>query len=144
MKFNRETWYSKLITIFLFFVFPVVAFYLGIKYQKSTLVPKQNTATSSISSPASTKKEVTFGTTYEDNLLKYEGTIALPTPCHSLKQDVKVMESYPEQVRIDLTVENPSPEKICAQQIRQKDFSGELKVSENAKVTVFLNGEKVY
>ena len=77
-------------------------------------------------------------------MLKYEGTVALPTPCHSLKQEVKVMESYPEQVRIDLTVENPSPEKFCAQQITQKEFSGEVKVSEKATVSVFLNGEKVY
>ena len=141
MKFNRETWYSKFIAIFLFFAFPIAAFYLGARYQKLTSVPIQNVV---ISSPAPIEKDVTFETTYEGNLLKYQGIVALPTPCHNLNQEAKVMESYPEQVRIDLTIENPSPDKICTQQVTEKEFAGELQVSEKATVSVFLNGEQVY
>ena len=141
MRFNRETWYSKLIAILLFFTFPIAAFYLGVKYQKSTLVQRQNT---SIPSPAPIEKGVTFETTYEDNLLKYQGTVALPSPCHDLKQEAKVMVSYPEQVRIDLTVENPAQGTVCTQQITTKEFSSQVQVSEKATISVFLNGEKVY
>ena len=139
MNFNRETWYSKAIAIFLFFGFSIAAFYLGAKYEKSTAL--RNTG-SVVSSP--TRSKVVFQKSYEDNLLKYQGTVEVPTPCHDIRQETKIMESYPEQVRLDLTVEKPAPGNVCAQQITQKDFSGEVKVSENASVSVFLDGKKVY
>ena len=141
MNFNRETWYSKFIAILLFFAFPVAAFYLGAKYQKS-IVYKEKSAI--VSSPAPIKSNVVFQKSYEDNLLKYKGTIEVPSPCHDLKQETKIMESFPEQVRLDLTIENPVPGSVCAQQITQKEFFGEAEVSESASVSVFLNGEKVY
>ena len=141
MNFNRETWYSKIIAILLFFAFPVAAFYLGVKYQKS-IVYKEKSAI--VSSPAPIKSNVVFQKSYEDNLLKYKGTIEVPSPCHDLKQEIKIMESYPEQVRIDLSIDVPAPGDVCTQQIAQKDFSGEIKVSESATVSVYLEGEKVY
>jgi len=52
------------------------------------------------------------------------------------------MESFPEQVRIDLTIIEPEPDVICAQVIQMQEFSGELKVSKDAIVSVYLNGEK--
>src|SRR3970282_1576874 len=106
MNLNRETWYSKAIAIFLFFAFPVTAFYLGAKYQKSIVYKVKSTISSS---QVPVKSKVTFQKSYEDNLLKYRGTAEVPSPCHNLKQETKVMESFPEQVRIDLTVENPTP-----------------------------------
>ena len=141
MNFNRETWYSKAIAIFLFFAFPVAAFYLGVKYQKS-IVYKVKSTISSYQAPV--KNKVVFQKSYEDNLLKYQGTVTLPSLCHSLKQETKIMESFPEQVRLDLTIENPVPGSVCAQQITQKEFSGEAEVSESATVSVYLDGEKVY
>lgn len=141
MNFNRETWYSKSIAIFLFFAFSIVAFYLGAKYEKSTALKNSGAV---ISSPASVKSKVTFQKSYEDNLLKYQGTVEVPTACHEIKQEVKVMESFPEQIRLDLTVENPAPGNVCAQQITKKEFLGETKVSESATVSVFLDGQKVY
>ena len=141
MNFNRETWYSKAIAIFLFFVFPIAAFYLGVKYQKS-IVYKVKSTISSYKVPA--KSKATFQKSFEDNLLKYNGTVEAPTPCHEIRQETKIMESYPEQVRIDLTIENPAPGNVCVQQITKKEFSGEVKVSESATVSVFLDGEKAY
>lgn len=141
MNFNRETWYSKSIAIFLFFALPIVAFYLGIKYQKSIVYKIKSTIASS---PSPVKSKVTFQKSYEDNLLKYQGKVEVPSPCHDLRQETKIMESFPEQIRLDLTVENPAPGNVCAQQITKKDFSGEIKVSESATVSVFLDGEKVY
>ena len=141
MNFNRETWYSKAIAIFLFFALPVAAFYLGVKYQKS-IVYKVKSTISSYKVPA--KSKATFQKSFEDNLLKYNGTVEAPTPCHEIRQETKIMESYPEQVRIDLSVINPPADKVCAQQITQKEFSGEIKVSESATVSVYLDGKKVY
>jgi len=141
MKFNRETWYSKLIAIFLFFAFPIAAFYLGVKFQESTDFKDKGTI---ISAPVTANNKVTFQKSFEDNLIKYKGTVEVPTPCYEIRQETKIMESYPEQVRIDLSVINPPADKVCAQQITQKKFSGEMKVSENASVSVFLDGKKVY
>ena len=141
MNFNRETWYSKSIAIFLFFAFPVAAFYLGAKYQKSIVYKVKSTIASS-SVPV--KSKFTFEKNYENNLLKYKGTVEVPSPCHEIRQETKIMESFPEQLRIDLTIENPTPDNVCAQQITLKEFSGEIKVSESATVSVYLNGEKVY
>src|SRR3990167_8132146 len=122
MNLNRETWYSKAIAIFLFFAFPVAAFYLGAKYQKSIVYKVKSTIASS---PTPVKSKFTFKKSYEDNLLKYQGTIEAPTPCHDIRQEIKIMESYQEQVRIDLSMVDPAPGIICVQQIAQKDFSGE-------------------
>ena len=141
MNLNRETWYPKAIAIFLFLAFPIAAFYLGAKYQKSIVYKVKSTI---LSPQVPVKSKVTFQKSYEDNLLKYQGTVEVPSPCHNLIPETKVMESYPEQVRIDLTITDPSLGIFCTQQITQKDFSGEHKVSEGVKVTVFLNGEKVY
>ena len=141
MTFNRETWYSKAIAIFLFFAFPIATFYLGVKYQKS-IIYKVKSTISSYQVPV--KSKVTFEKNYENNLLKYAGTVEVPSPCHEIRQETKIMESFPEQIRLDLTVEKPAPGNVCAQQITLKNFSGELKVSENASVSVFLDGQKVY
>src|SRR3989344_5302893 len=130
MNFNRETWYSKAIAIFFFFVFPIAAFYLGVKYQKSIIYKVRSTISSF---PAPVKSRVTFQKSYGDNLLKYQGTVEVPNPCHEIRQETKIMESYPEQVRIDLSIVDPVPGIVCVQQVAQKNFSGELKVSENAK-----------
>ena len=141
MNFNRETWYSKSIAIFLFIAFPVAAFYLGAKYQKSIVYKVKSTIASS-SVPV--KSKFTFEKNYENNLLKYAGTVEVPSPCHDIRQETKIMESFPEQVRIDLSIDNPTPGNVCAKQITLKEFSGEIKVSESATVSVYLNGEKVY
>ena len=125
----------------MFFAFPIVAFYLGVKYQKS-IIYKVKSTISSYQVPV--KSKVTFEKNYENNLLKYKGTVEVPSPCHEIRQETKIMESFPEHVRLDLTVEDPAPGNVCAQQITLKEFSGEIKVSENAKLTVFLDGKKVY
>src|SRR3989338_3823822 len=141
MKFNRETWYSKLIAIFLFFAFPIAAFYLGVKFQESTDFKDKGTI---ISDLVTANNKVTFQKSFEDNLIKYKGSVEVPTPCHDIRQETKIMESYPEQVRIDLSMVDPVPGIICVQKIAQKDFYGELKVSESATVSVYLDGQKVY
>ena len=35
IKWNEVTWYSKIIALAMFIIFPIIAFYLGIQYEKS-------------------------------------------------------------------------------------------------------------
>ncbi len=64
MNFNRETWYSKAIAVFLFFAFPIVAFYLGAKYQKSIVYKVKSTIASS---RVPVKNKITLEKYYENN-----------------------------------------------------------------------------
>jgi len=91
------------------------------------------------------KGTVKLNTLWANGTLKYSGSVTFPTPCHTLVSSAKVLESHPEQVRIDLIAdadESP-PSTVCAQVITAKDFSGEVKVSKDATVSVYLDGELV-
>lgn len=92
--------------------------------------------------------QITVKTQYKNGTLKYSGTVQLPSPCYNLRDETAVLESFPEQVQIRLVItelETKTPGNIglCAQVITEKEFSGEVKVSKEAVVSVFLDGEKV-
>lgn len=87
--------------------------------------------------------QLTLKTAYGDGVLQYSGKVQLPTPCHLLKDQSRVLESYPEQVQIRLTVERPAADLACIQVIGEKNFSGQIKVSPQAIVTVYLNGQRI-
>jgi len=89
------------------------------------------------------KENIQVKTVYEDGLLKYSGTVQLPTPCHQLKDETGVLQTYPEQVQIRLVVEAPVPDLVCTQVIVEKEFSGQVQVSSGATVSVFLDGTKI-
>lgn len=154
MKFREVTWYSKLFALILFVALPFLGFYAGMRYQQAVALTKEvNIGTSSATpkgggNQSTTKisiktNQLTLRATYENGLLKYSGTIQLPTPCHQLKDQTVVMESYPEQVRIQFVVEPPPSGTVCAQVITPKGFSKEMQVSEKATISVYLNGNKV-
>ena len=156
MKFKEVTWYSKLLALALFVVLPFIGFYVGMKYQEAVAPPNEvvvNTSTPSATPKGSNNKsttkisiktnEVTLKATYENGVLKYSGTAQLPTPCHQLTDQTVVMESYPEQVKIQLVIDPPKSGTVCAQVVTPKDFSNQLQVSENAAISVYLNGEKI-
>jgi len=78
-----------------------------------------------------------FLLTYEyigDNTWSYKVTGTLPNPCYTVTFEPVVMESYPEQVRIDTKVQEPSPEEICAQVIQEVEETGTFSASENAEI----------
>src|SRR3989344_3778820 len=76
---------------------------------------------------------------FENGLHTYKGTIAVPTPCHDVISTVTVMESYPEQVLIDLKKEGAS--NFCAQVISQAPFEATFQASKDARISVTLDGE---
>ena len=146
MQFNKVTWYSKVIAMILFIALTFVGFYLGVKYQErinppTTIVvePRNGSSTKTVVNT----DQVTLKTTYENGTLKYSGTVQLPTPCHGVNHEVTVLESFPEQVQIKVTIEVPEAPVICAGVITPKEFSGEVQVSEDATVSVYLNDKKI-
>lgn len=78
--------------------------------------------------------------TYQDGVHIWEGSVSLPTPCHGLElPSATVAESYPEQVRIALISRPPSGP--CAQVVTEKTFTANFKASQNASVSVTLDGK---
>ena len=51
----------------------------------------------------------------------YSGTLTTPTPCHQVSADARVMESYPEQIVLALTLQEPEPDAVCVQMIAELD-----------------------
>ncbi len=75
---------------------------------------------------------------FENGTHTYKGILTVPTPCHELVSQVTVMESYPEQVTIDLKERGAS--NFCAQVITQTPFEVSFKASKDAHISVKLNG----
>jgi hypothetical protein len=118
----------------------VLSVVLAFLYQ-TTKTPEQPTKNQD--SKTINTDQVKLSTRYEGGVLKYSLTVELPSPCYILTHETRILESYPEQVHIELKVEDPPSGEVCAQVITQKNFSGEARVSEKAKVSVYLNGKKV-
>jgi len=77
----------------------------------------------------------------------YTGLIAVPTPCHDISHTVTIMESFPEQVRIDFFTVAPPADVACAQVITEKSFTVTFKASENSvgeRVSATLDGAPIY
>lgn len=75
---------------------------------------------------------------FENGTHTYKGILTVPTPCHEILSQVTVMESYPEQVTIDLKEQGAS--NFCAQVITQTPFEVSFKASKDARISVKLNG----
>lgn len=96
--------------------------------------PTSNQPKQSINNPP-----VTFNATYSNNTWTYSGTVELPNPCSTLTHDAIVMESFPEQVQVRLTTTS-DPTAVCAQVVTTEEYSGTFAASEQAKISVYLNG----
>ena len=75
---------------------------------------------------------------FENGTHTYKGILTVPTPCHEILSQVTVMESYPEQVTIDLKEQGAS--NFCAQVITQTPFEVSFQASKDARISVRLNG----
>ena len=57
---------------------------------------------------------------YANGEHKVTGVLTLPSPCYELQTDAVVMESFPEQVRIDF--KTPLVHDMCAQVLQDENF----------------------
>lgn len=76
---------------------------------------------------------------YNDGVYSYSGTIQKPTPCHEIKSEYVIRESFPEQVDLRFTVVDSG--EICSQVIDKEEVNGQIPVSEEAKIQVYVNDE---
>ena len=150
MRFNTVTWYSKLAAAITFIALPFIGFYLGMKYQEalktspnSIIVGKTGDKDNNIGQIIKSDG-VSVRLENKNGVLKYTGSVQVPNPCYEVKDEATLAESFPEQVQIRLTTSSDSTTRFeCAQVITEKKFSGELKVSSKATVSIYLNGEKI-
>lgn len=77
----------------------------------------------------------------EVNMWDYKITGTLPTPCHEVKTEEIVLESYPEQVSVLLTITPPSSDVACIQVIKEFEKEGTFQASEKAKVSFLIEEE---
>lgn len=74
---------------------------------------------------------------YEGNSVwKYKVSGFLPNPCYDASVEEYVMESYPEQVNIVVSIIEPDKDVVCAQVIAQFEYEDEFSASEYAKISL--------
>ena len=79
---------------------------------------------------------------YEDGTHTFVGEIDMPTPCDLLEFGAVVMESFPEQIRLEFEVVNEDAE-MCAQVITPQRFMIEATASEEATVSAQFMGSAI-
>lgn len=70
-----------------------------------------------------------------DSEWKYHVTGTVPTPCHEVDINTQVMESFPEQVVVNVSVVS-DPEEICIQVIKDINKSGTFQASDKAEISL--------
>lgn len=70
-----------------------------------------------------------------------EGTMQLPTPCHTLGNEVMIAESFPEQVTVHFQVN--AGEGLCTQVISDKFYQVTFQASGAASIAATLNGNPI-
>lgn len=78
---------------------------------------------------------------YIDGTHTLVGEINMPTPCDLLEAEATVMESMPEQIRIDFSVINNAD--MCAQVITPQRFKVSVEASPDATFSAVFMGRPV-
>lgn len=78
---------------------------------------------------------------FENGTHTLKGILTVPTPCHEIVSQVTVMESYPEQVVIDLKEQGASD--FCIQVITQMPFEVSFQASKDARISAKRNGKPI-
>lgn len=99
-------------------------------------VPVDDTAGTPVSAQPTS---VTVNHYFDNGSHTVEGTLTLPTPCHTLSSEVVVAESFPEQVMIKFTTK--SGEGVCVQVLADKFFRVTFSASKDALISATLDGK---
>ncbi len=78
---------------------------------------------------------------FDDGTHTFVGEILMPTPCDLIEVEALVMESFPEQVRLDFTVINNA--QTCAQVITAQRFMATAQASDQATISATFMGRPV-
>jgi hypothetical protein len=116
----------------------------GVLFFSSKDTDEQNTPIGKVSSidlGIANKDFIPVTHTYIDGTHTFSGKIILPTPCHQLFSNVRIAESFPEQVAVDFITSNGA--KTCAQVVTPESFTVTFQASENAVVRMTLNEKEM-
>jgi hypothetical protein len=79
---------------------------------------------------------------YSDGEFVFAGVVTTPTPCDLLEVNVVLMESMPEQIRLDFTTLNTA--ESCIQVLSDQRFlTTPVKASPDAVISATYNGQSV-
>jgi hypothetical protein len=78
---------------------------------------------------------------YIDGTHTFVGEVVMPTPCDLLEVEALVMESFPEQIKLDFKVINNS--ESCAQILTTQRFKVEATASSEATVSGTFMGRPI-
>jgi hypothetical protein len=112
-----------------------IAYYVFIKAENSNPIGGNDTpAADNTGSIVLEKEGFTLSADYVgDNTWEYSIAGTLPTPCHEYTISPVVMESYPEQVVININI-SVDPEIMCIQVIQDVQELGTFNASDSAKI----------
>ncbi|MEW5816255.1 MAG: hypothetical protein AB1798_12770 [Spirochaetota bacterium] len=83
-----------------------------------------------------TDNDINLQTEYKgNNTWEYTVTVLLPNPCYDIETEVFIMESYPEQVIIEVEIIPPDLFEICVQVMAEKSKNGTFQASEYASIS---------
>lgn len=92
-----------------------------------------------VTNPDITKNdgEFTLEAEYNDasGMWTYQITGNLPTPCYEAEVEELVMESFPEQVQINLKLNQPEADTYCIQVIQEYSYASTLAVDKAAELS---------
>lgn len=78
---------------------------------------------------------------FVDGIHTYVGELVMPTPCDLIDVTASVMESFPEQIKLDFTVINNA--EMCAQVVTAQRFLVTATASADAVTTATFMGRPV-
>ena len=86
-------------------------------------------------------KNQNFDLRHEDKTFYYSFIVEMPTPCYTVETKETILESYPEQIVVDVTLIKTDAE-MCAEVITPMEVSGSIPLAnEPASFSVSLKGE---
>ena len=84
---------------------------------------------------------ITVNHYFDNGSHSLEGTLTLPTPCHTLDYNTVVAESMPEQVMVNFTTK--PGEGLCTQVLSDKFFRVTFNASKDAVISATLDGRPI-
>jgi hypothetical protein len=82
---------------------------------------------------------------YSNGTISYSIPVSKPTPCHEVKTDMLVMESYPVQLRLNINITPPEGDVFCAQVIAEQMVEGAFEIDHKpGAFSAYINGEKTF
>ena len=119
----------------------VIIIIIGLVFFFRETPSPQDVGDAIIEEPVVEQESFDITRTFEDGVHTISGVVTLPTPCHLLQENVRVAESLPEQIFITLTTQ--ATDGICIQVLDAREFSIDVEASEEAAVSLSINGVDV-